>query len=156
MDTMIPDRPFDLVSWYQALTLTERAEALRRTATVPPEPPLDPGPPPARFARWRAQAPFGDQALFHRRLAADGLTEPLLRRRAGAPVSQVLGDAPARAPWLVALERAFAAPASDEPLALPAKFAGVPTRGFLELARPLIVDGRRRLRAAAAGLARGL
>lgn len=153
MDTKIPDWPFEVVSWYQALTIAERADALRRLSAVPAASLVNTAHSPSRFERWRAQAPFGDESLFQRRLAVDGLTEPLFRQITGEPIHHVVLGVPAKPPWLGSLEAAFMSPLLDEPLPLPPKVAAVPTSGFLELGRPLIDEARRRLCHAATELA---
>jgi type 2 lantibiotic biosynthesis protein LanM len=134
------------------MTLSERADALRGTADRAAEVPAITGVAQRLFDRWRAQRPFGDEALFKRRLAADGLTEVAFRRILGEPIDQIMGRCPEVPRWIVTLETAYSQPRSNDPLLVPPKLARVPTTGFLELARPLIDEGRLRLRAAAARL----
>lgn len=134
------------------MTLSERADVLRGVWDLAPEVPAFSTIAQQRLDRWRAQKPFADEALFRRRLAADGLTELMFKRILDEPIEQIMARSTAIAPWILVLEAARSRPRSHDPLLVPAKLDGVPTTGFLELARPLIDEGRARLRAVAARL----
>lgn len=156
MNTMTPDRPFGLASWYRASTLVERADLLRSAAGASPASSVDTAAAQRRLERWRAQAPFGDETLFQRRLTMDGLTESLFQRILSEPIENVVSESPGRVRWLDTLEKALSLPRSDGSLLVPPKFAKVPTSGFLEIARPLIDEARGRLRDSALALTSGV
>lgn len=148
------DSAFDLVSWYRATTLAERAATLQRATFPFDELPVKEAVEHRRFERWRAQKPFMDDSLFRQRLAGDGLAESTFRKLLGEPIENVARRSPGELSWLDPLKRALALPRSTGPLPLPPKFETVPTSGFLELVRPLLDEARGRVRAAAEALAR--
>jgi type 2 lantibiotic biosynthesis protein LanM len=133
---------FEHPDWYKALTLSERAAALRRSpvrATVVDEPLAE-----RRLARWRGQEPFPQEDFFARRLALDGLTESELRILLGEPAEAIRERETEAPPWLVALEEVFNRPA-------PERFPDVPSEspsiGFLNAVRPLLDAAYSRLMA---------
>ncbi len=147
---MVSAHPFDRASWYRAMTLAERAETLKHVPDALAGPLASAGVGGRLFERWRAQAPFADEALFRRRLAVNGLTVPAFRYLLDEPIDNVALRAPEGVPWLDVLERVAALPRTNVPVPLPV----LPGGGFLELVRPLVEDACRRLKDAAATLAR--
>ncbi len=130
--------------WWRALALDERRLPIHGVAAS--SEPLAR----LRLERWRAQAPFGDEALWRRRLALSGLDPAHFAAALEAPAAPAAAE-PAR--WARDLDRAFArrrpwregvpgAP-EDDPVAL-----------LLTPFRPLAEAGRRRLLRRARALAR--
>jgi len=156
MDALNPNRPFELVSWYRALTLAERAAVLAGEPELPTLSSEAAATADQRLARWRAQPPFGDDAELARRLAADDISAPMFRTILGEPIENVARRFAVKPRWLATLEQAFARPRSAGEIPVTPKFEAVPTRGFLEIIRPVIDDGRGRLRDFAAALAAGV
>jgi type 2 lantibiotic biosynthesis protein LanM len=122
----------ELADWHKALTLSERAAALRR-AGLPSTGDEDLAE--RRLARWRGQEPFASDGLFARRLDLDGLTETGLRALLGEPAEAVAARETAPLPWVVTLAEAFARPA---PESFPEPVSESPSIGFLNAVRPLL------------------
>lgn len=125
--------------WYAALTLRERLAGLESAGGALPSIPADASSA-ERLERWRQQAPFGKADLFARRLAAEGLTDETFAYLLGEPVERLRGRFHARPPWLDRLARAFDSSMSaegpdDSQDAQPS---------FIEIASPLVADGRAR------------
>jgi type 2 lantibiotic biosynthesis protein LanM len=142
-------------NWYLALGVSERAAL---AAAVPPPPTQADAPDRERAARrlsrWRAQAPFADDRIFARRLAADGLDEAALLALLGEPPESLAARAAhaCRPAWLVELEAAFGAPRTEH---FPFAEVNAASRqsAFLEIARPLLEAAWARLLAALGRLA---
>ncbi len=103
------------VSWYRAMTLTERAALLReRSSAQSSMAPVEDEGARKRFQRWKDQVPFNKDDYFAQRLALDGLTEgDLLTLLAESP--EVLqARVPISPPWLQALINAFEEPSQSE------------------------------------------
>jgi type 2 lantibiotic biosynthesis protein LanM len=126
---------FELPDWYKALTLSERAAALRRSPDALSSGVVDEALAERRLARWRGQEPFPEDGFFTRRLALDGLTEAELCALLGEPAEAIRERARETPAWLTTLEEAFRRPA-------PERFPEVPTEspsiGFLNVVRPLL------------------
>lgn len=138
-------------TWYHALTLGERIALLRkrperRAAEINAEPGA------RRMQRWKAQAPFADDALFAQRLAQDGIDEAELLYLLSEPITAVRDRAEGLPGWLLRLAEVFAAGASSQPVELPPSLQSQETAQFLSLIEPLIREGRERLRAGIAAL----
>jgi type 2 lantibiotic biosynthesis protein LanM len=101
-----------------------------------------------RLAAWRAQPPFGDDALFTRRLAADGLDPQRFRALLGeSPDSLVRRAGPP--PWLAELEAAYGGVSSPS-AGLPETLPPPPARDDLTtLLDPLVRRAHARLAARA-------
>jgi type 2 lantibiotic biosynthesis protein LanM len=132
-------------SWYRALTLTERLASLRQDRQAARDVAVDAGRAERRLRRWRDQDPFATDGFFARRLAADGMNEDDLWRLLGEPIEAVRDRSPAPPDWLLELDRALSRSASA-PTSLPEEASGPPLSDFLEIVRPLISQGRDRLR----------
>ena len=132
-------------SWYRALTLTERLASLRQDQQAARDVAVDAGRAERRLRRWRDQASFSTDGVFARRLAADGMNEDDLWRLLGEPIEAVRDRSPAPPDWLLELDRALSRPAAA-PTSLPEGASGPPLSEFLEIAGPLISQGRDRLR----------
>ncbi|HWM87645.1 MAG TPA: hypothetical protein VNO33_17450, partial [Kofleriaceae bacterium] len=141
-------------SWNQltpfcaALTLEERA-ALPRAATASPGEPAH-----KRLARWRAQPPFTDEALFARRLAQDGLDEVALLGLLDDSPDALATRTDGVPDWLVDLDGALQR-TSGAPLPFPESMLREPEGRFLELAAPLVESAGRRLAAAVESISAG-
>jgi type 2 lantibiotic biosynthesis protein LanM len=135
--------------WFRALTLEERVGLMAGGAET--EPPADPQLAERRLRRWRSQPPFrGDSGdVLERRLAAAGLSEPAFLRVLGEPEDR-LAERAGTPDWLESLAGAFSAPASgidtDAYTDPPVPDEARPHLGFLNLVRPLLDRGFRRLR----------
>lgn len=124
---------FESPDWYKALTLSERAAALRRSPGSSAA--IDEALAERRLARWRAQEPFPEDGFFARRLALDGLTEDELRVLLGEPAEAIRDRETERPAWLTALEEAFTRPAPERFPEIPSES---PSIGFLNVIRPLL------------------
>jgi len=138
----------DLTEFHRALTLAERAALHLETQRNAP--PADPqgtnGSAAHRLAQWRELSPFRTDGWLARRLADAGLDESSLARLLAAPPESLAARLASRPGWLDELADGLSAPASGEPLPLPAALEGDPGAAFLELIRPFIAEARRRLR----------
>jgi type 2 lantibiotic biosynthesis protein LanM len=124
---------FEQPDWWRALTLSERAAALRRSpgsATVSDEALAE-----RRLNRWRGQVPFSHDGFFARRLALDGLSEEELHALLGEPVEAIREREPEPPPWLTTLAEAFTQPAPER---FPEISSESPSKGFLNSIRPLL------------------
>jgi type 2 lantibiotic biosynthesis protein LanM len=124
---------FALPDWFKALTLSERAVALRRSPQRFPI--ADEALAARRLARWRGQDPFSTDDFFTRRLAQDGLTEDDLRTLLAEPAEAIAARESGRPEWLLTLEKAFTQPASES---FPEPPPTSPSIGFVDLVRPLL------------------
>lgn len=124
---------FQLPDWHKALTLSERAAALRRAPNLPSTHDEDFAE--RRLARWRGQEPFASDGFLARRLAQDGLTETGLRALLAEPAEAVAAREVAPLPWVTTLAEAFARPA---PESFPEPVSESPSIGFLNAVRPLL------------------
>src|SRR5262245_50057834 len=141
----------DLTEFHRALTLAERAVLQPRVAEGAP--PIN-GSAAYRLSLWRDLSPFRNGGWLARRLAGAGLDEESLACLLAAPPGALAARLEALPPWLDELAGGLAAPASAEPLPLPAVLQGDPGAAFLELIRPLIVQARARLRSGIARIER--
>lgn len=91
-------------SWSRALSLRERGVPPPARAARPRKRELAE----RRFARWAAQAPFGDERLFRQRLACDGLMAEDLLRLLGESPRQVAARVPGALAWADGTVRAYA------------------------------------------------
>ncbi|HJX28362.1 MAG TPA: type 2 lanthipeptide synthetase LanM, partial [Thermoanaerobaculia bacterium] len=124
---------FSLPDWFKALTLSERAAALRRSPYRPPV--ADEALADRRLARWRGQEPFSTDDFFARRLAQDGLTEDDLRLLLSEPAEAIAARESRRPDWLLTLEEAFTQQAPESFPEVPSTSASM---GFIHLIRPLL------------------
>ena len=115
-------------TWFQALTLAERAAVIDAPA-APDRPDADAA---GYWARWRDQPPFADDDILTQRLAHLGLDLPRFRAILSTPAAALQTQHAASPPWLADLLAAYADPIT--PLPEP----GDDEYGFLEVARPLI------------------
>lgn len=129
MDSSIFAQP----DWYKALTLSERATALRRSPDRSPI--VDEALADRRLGRWQGQAPFSEDGFLARRLSQDGLTEEDLRLLLGEPAEAVAARESGLPAWLVLLEEAFTRPAPER---FPEVPKASPSIAFLNLLRPLL------------------
>jgi type 2 lantibiotic biosynthesis protein LanM len=123
----------ELADWHKALTLSERAAALRHASGLRSG--SDSSLAERRLARWRGQEPFASDGFFARRLALDGLTETELRALLAEPVEAVAAREATPLPWVATLAEAFSRPA---PESFPEPVSEHPSIGFLNAARPLL------------------
>ena len=146
--------------WYRALTLSERAELLRKAPGTGPGQghpiPEDPERAKYRLDSWKNQSPFGKGDRFLRRLALDRLDEESFTHLLSVSAEGLRARLTAPPGWLVELQEAYSAPedTGTEPPALPESVRADPMGGFLELLRPLLGRARERLRAGIARIAR--
>ncbi|MEZ4560978.1 MAG: hypothetical protein R2854_31845, partial [Caldilineaceae bacterium] len=115
-------------TWFQALTLAERA-AVTDTSSALDRAAEDAA---GYWARWRDQPPFADDDILTQRLAHLGLDLPRFRAILSTPAAALQTQHAASPPWLADLLAAYADPIT--PLPEP----GDDEYGFLEVARPLI------------------
>lgn len=137
-------------AWYGALALAERSIPDR-----PPAPPDAADLPPAtrRLARWQAQPPFDDEAVWAQRLTHAGLSvDTLLALLAEQPpaLAARLTSPPA---WLATLADALAQPTVPDSLPLTDALREQPLARCLALVEPLVEQARTRLQAGLAQLA---
>jgi type 2 lantibiotic biosynthesis protein LanM len=142
----------DLSDFHRALTLAERAVLLPEALPPGGAPPPD-GAAAHRLAQWRDLSPFRDGGWLSRRLADAGLDEDSLARLLAVPPEDLARSA-APPDWMAEAADGLGAPASEEPLPLPAELAGDPGVAFLDLVRPQIARARHRLRAGIARIER--
>lgn len=130
-------------SWYEALTLAERASLVRgrRRALAAVDRDLAN----RRFERWRSEPFFEDPARFARRYALEGLTDDEFRFILAVPAGTL---EPRSEPpdWVRRLGRAFSTTDSGEAILPAEEIAQLPQAGFLELAAPLIRQARAEVR----------
>lgn len=120
------------LAWSRALTLRERIDALRRGRLFIPEEAA--AAVERRIARWRTQAPFGDDRWWAERLASDGLGEAELRGLlTAAPTEAPSGGAPR---WWRELEEAYASREPRERVEPPRDLGAL--AGFFAAAEPLL------------------
>jgi len=105
-----------------------------------------------RLQRWREQPPFTNDALFARRLAADGIGEEELLQLLGEPAESVRDRLPHPPAWLCEVVEAFSR-SSPESVDHPDLPPDHQKDGFLWLATPLIRRGREHLRRGVCALA---
>lgn len=132
-------------AWAAASTLAERLAALR--AADPSLPPHDVDLERARrrLQRWRVQTPFASDAVFARRLAADGITEDELLRLLGEKPEAVRDRARATPDWLRHFGAAFGErPGGQETRPLLKFERGQSGSGFLLAVEPLLSYGAAR------------
>jgi type 2 lantibiotic biosynthesis protein LanM len=137
---------FETPSWYEALTLNERVQALQigQITETADEEPIHGEIAQKRWQRWRAQTPFSNDIYFVKRLDASRLSEDDFIWILGAP-SQKLRQRFAQPPeWLHEVERIYSEWLSKE--------AGEGSSaegdlGFLQIARPLINSGHQKFQA---------
>ncbi len=137
-------------NWYEALTLDERsrlagaisASEATDTAHVV-EAPVNQELAQKRLQRWRAQTPFNNDVYFTERLRKNRLSESDFIGLLGEPCQQLRRRFQPAPAWLSELERLY----------MQWKMRKSPVReqegedlGFLFIAKPLIYDGRVRLR----------
>jgi class II lanthipeptide synthase len=142
------DDPFQAPEWFLALTLRERVVSFRTGASSAAPGAADAAHAARRLDRWRAQRPFGDAAIFTRRLASDGITEKELSTLLGEPASAVRERCAATPPWLAELASAMPRPGSGE------EQRSDDRPSFLQLVRPLLDRAVHRLRDHVEALAR--
>ena len=125
--------------WYPALGLDERRLPARGVDAPAGELAR------LRLAGWRSQAPFGDEALWRRRLALAGLDPKRFAAALDAPAAPAVSVAVERPPrWLRDLESAYRRRRSWCP-GMPGAPADDPVARLLTPLRPLAEAGRRRL-----------
>jgi type 2 lantibiotic biosynthesis protein LanM len=103
-----------------------------------------------RLQCWRSQPPFTTNSFFAQRLAIDGISEEEFCYLLGEPIEAVRDRFTTPPSWLTEISEAFAIPSftSDLPLEEPYD----ETAGFLVAIKPLIDQGRNRLRQGAHAL----
>ncbi|HEX2220839.1 MAG TPA: type 2 lanthipeptide synthetase LanM family protein [Gemmatimonadales bacterium] len=133
-------------AWCHALTLSERLAALRERRPEASSAPEHGARGRRRLARWRAQPPFSDDALFARRLAAGQLHEHEMLRVLAEPAEACRDRITPEPAWLAEVEALHAALRGGAALA-PAELAPEhPLAGALALVEPLLRDAREWLR----------
>src|SRR5262245_7727890 len=152
MDELMNHTYFETPNWYEALTLDERSQlavtaigtGAADAAPAADEQPVDQELAQKRLRRWRAQTPFNNDLHFAERLRKNRLTESGFIWLLGEPSQQLrLRFHPAPA-WLSELERLYTQWAVRQAAAQEPEDEDL---GFLFVAKPLIRDGRERLRA---------
>jgi type 2 lantibiotic biosynthesis protein LanM len=153
------------LSWYEALTLTERLDSLRalrpsQTAlpcTLQIMPQIDAVRANRLLNRWRAQAPFDKEAVFLQRLRLDGITEDELKYLLGETVESLRERWRIPPYWLQQLSEAYSRTKEGGKLEGEAEkrfFADTSTKagnnnglnGFLFLIQPLLDHALARFR----------
>lgn len=122
----------------QALTLAERSEALRGGQTIPDDQ-VDPVVAQKRFEKWHLQPPFHGTDLFRARLSTDGLDEQQLHDVLGESCESLHQRIPKVPGWLERIQSAL-----FEQNDMTEQGEGMAS--FLNVVRPLIVQGVRKLR----------
>ncbi len=138
-----PSRP----SLLRALTLAERAAALREAPLFAPEngsPVADRAR--ARLEKWRQQRPFEDAERFAERLAPLGLDEGALLGLLAEPGSAMDGRCPGDATWMEEIA-AILGDASGESVPVPETVRDYALAEALRALSPFVRRGRDRLRA---------
>lgn len=153
MDTLI-NYNLQRSAWYQGLTLLERRDSLRAVQYGPSNTALSPDRADIGLQRWRSQKPFGNNTVFAQRLATDQLQEDELRFLLGESSESLHSRVSAPPPWLTQLTQAYRRPPTQESPRLPLTYREQPMAGLLEIIRPLINQGRHRVRRGIRKLAR--
>ncbi len=131
-----PNR-FSLSNWSRAFTLSERAAGWRAAGGIS-EPPEDADRAARRLARWQAQNPFGQDGIFQRRLAQEGIGVGDLLALFGESQEAIAARVKGNPAWLVQLERAWTTPSTDPFPLSPEVLDGSRHADFLEAVRPLL------------------
>jgi type 2 lantibiotic biosynthesis protein LanM len=139
------DRP----AWHRAATLRERVTTVSADPGAASATSFDADLAERRLRRWRSQFPFGDEAIFRRRLAVDGLDEATFRRLLGESVDTLRDRRLAGSAWRATLSAAFEHASIGAPFVAP---PDVEQGELLVAIGPLIEAGRARLRARLAEL----
>jgi type 2 lantibiotic biosynthesis protein LanM len=133
----------DLIDWYRALTLAERA-ARAGSGELPPVNGDQRGDERAhqRIAEWRGLTAFRSGPWWERRREELGLTEESFERLVALPPDRLGAPPPA---WMIEISDRRS---PDEPALPPLPLAAElgTAAGFLELVRPFVERARRRLR----------
>jgi class II lanthipeptide synthase len=146
---------FETPDWYEALTLDERSQfagaaiatgapGAADAAGVAAEPLVNQELAQKRLQRWRSQSPFNNDVYFAERLRKNRLTESDFIGLLGEPSQQLQQRFRPAPSWLSDLERLYTQWASRQSVGQEQE---VEDLGFLFIAKPLILDGRERLRA---------
>src|SRR5215813_10041688 len=143
---------FETPDWYEALTLDERSQSavpaiatgVTDAAPVSAEPPVNQELAQKRLQRWRAQTPFNNDVHFAERLRKNRLTESDFIGLLGELSQQLQRRFQPAPEWLRELERLYTQWASRQSAGQEQEGEDL---GFLFIAKPLIFDGRKCLRA---------
>ncbi len=143
---------FETPNWYEALTLDERSRSANiavATGTADRSPgtaglPVNQELAHKRLQRWRAQTPFNNDVYFAERLRKNRLTEFDFFSLLGEPSQQLQQRFQPAPMWLSELERLYTPWAAQQSAGQEQEVGDL---GFLFIAKPLILDGRERLRA---------
>ncbi|HLZ59641.1 MAG TPA: type 2 lanthipeptide synthetase LanM family protein [Ktedonosporobacter sp.] len=134
-------------SWYQALTLAERLDALHTSAAGDAiEATGNPELAERRLRKWKTQPPFEQASFFADRLALDGTTEEELRALLGMPIETIQAHVTQPPPWLETLVQAFANAGSPEHFVLQGAQQDQKLVELLHPITPLLKQGIARLR----------
>src|SRR5579859_7571367 len=134
-------------SWYQALTLAERLDALHTSAAGGAiEATGNPELAERRLRKWKTQPPFEQASFFADRLALDGTTEEELRALLGMPIETIQAHVTQPPPWLETLVQAFANAGSPEHFVLQGAQQDQKLVELLHPITPLLKQGIARLR----------
>src|SRR5262245_4199388 len=109
MSTGVSESRFTANTWFNALTVKERAASLASAGFQIHEASGNVAAAKRRLKKWRSQAPFTKEEYFVQRLGADSLTEEQFLRVLAAPVQSLIDSCGVRPAWLVGLEQAFTA-----------------------------------------------
>lgn len=138
---------FEIPTWYDALTLTERLATFRTIEGTKQNVEIQADLAEQRLGRWRSQPPFTEDVYFAQRLAMDDMSEDDLLSLLGEPIEAVRDRCPVHPAWLTTLAQADCPP-SPERFSAPEvlRDRDQETAGLLVAIEPLIRSGRCRLR----------
>jgi type 2 lantibiotic biosynthesis protein LanM len=135
-----------VAAWYQALTLPERLDTLRRSVGQGAiEKPDNPELAERRMQKWKQQAPFEKDTYFADRLAKDGLTETELLYLLGESSESLqarIAEIPA---WMMTLEQILATSDSAQNFEFLDAAKSQKSALFLRILKPLLKYGLDRL-----------
>ncbi|MBV9038308.1 MAG: type 2 lantipeptide synthetase LanM family protein, partial [Acidobacteriaceae bacterium] len=131
---------FDFPSWYDALTLTERAAVLHNNQGTRGGINKNREVSKHRLEWWRSQVPFASDSYFAQCLASYGLTEEeflYLICEPGQAIQRRIKNSPC---WLASLTRAYYTYASNDKIVMPEALRWREAVGFLDVIAPLIMS----------------
>lgn len=133
---------FQSAEWYQAMTLSERADSLKsrrqRVGSVVGHHHSIPTAQKAqKLEHWRSQIAFENKSIFLQRLALDGLTEEDFIYLLSESIESIRDHATAPPLWLTRLAEAFAQTPISPPIPLPEDPTERTGLGLLEALKPL-------------------
>ena len=144
MSIDVKEASFESASWFNALSLAERAGMLDRFSATTLDTDMDRGS--KRLAQWRSQLPFNTVSQFGRRLECDRLTEEQFVKLLGEKPESLRARCSQKPLWLAELQALFAEQSWAN--------SSAPPREVPPGSSPLINNGRDRFRRGIESLAR--